>query len=92
MSPLQALRAVTSDAGLFLDRRDLGRLTPGSTADMVFVRGNPLAAIPSQPDIASIVRNGSVLRPEDLLITDQESLADEPWAVQFKRHWEKQSR
>jgi imidazolonepropionase-like amidohydrolase len=92
MSPLQALRAATSDAGQFLGRRDLGRLTPGSTADMVFVRGNPLAAIPSQPDIASIVRNGSVLRPEDLLITDQESLADEPWAVQFKRHWEKQSR
>ena len=92
MSPLHALRAATSDAALFLGRHDLGRLTSGSIADMVFVRGNPLVTISSQPDIALVVRNGEVYRPEDLLIPDQESLAGEPWAAQFKSRWEKQNR
>ena len=89
MSPAQALRAATSDAAAFLGRRDLGSLVPGSAADMVLVRGNPLDAIPSRPDIAMIIRKGVVYRREDLLAAEQESLDDEPWALQFKRHWKK---
>ena len=92
MSPTQALRAATSDAAAFLGRHDLGSLTPGSTADMVFVRGDPLDAIPSRPDIAMTVRSGVAYSPEDLLTAEQEGLADEPWAVQFKRHWERRNR
>ena len=89
MSPAQALRAATSDAAAFLGRRDLGSLVPGSAADMVLVRGNPLDAIPSRPDIAMIIRKGVVYRREDLLAAEQERLDDEPWAHQFKRHWKK---
>jgi len=92
MSPQQALRAATYDAAAFLGRPDLGSLTEGSAADMVMVRGNPLDAIPSRPDIATIVRNGVVYRPENLLAAEQETLMDDPWAVQFKRHWEKRGR
>ena len=92
MSPSQALRAATSDAAAFFGRPELGSLTPGSAADMVFVKGNPLAAIPSRPEIAMIVRDGVVYRPEDLLAAEQESLADEPWATQFRRHWERRGR
>jgi len=88
MSPPQALRAATSDAAAFLGRQELGSLTPGSAADMVLVRGNPLDAIPSRPDIAMIIHNGVVYRPEDLLAVVEQGLEDEPWAVQFKRHWE----
>jgi len=52
MSPTQALCAATSAAAVFLDRSELGRLTPGSVADMVLVRGNPVDAIPSRPDMS----------------------------------------
>ena len=92
MSPQQALRAATSDAAAFLGRDELGSLSPGSAADMVLVRGNPLERVPSRPDIVMTVRNGVVYRPEDLLPATQQSLEDEPWAVQFQRHWERRTR
>ncbi len=92
MSPQQALRAATSDAAAFLGRRELGRLSPGSAADMVFVRGNPLERIPSRPDIVMIIHNGVVYRPEDLLVAVEQSLEDEPWAIAFKRHWDRRTR
>jgi hypothetical protein len=89
MSPMHALRAATSAAAAFLGRHDLGGLTPGSAADMVVVRGNPLDAIPSRPDIVMTVQGGVAYRPEDLLAVPQDSLADEPWAAQFSRHYAK---
>ena len=92
MSPQEALRTATSDAAAFLDRRELGRLSPGSAADMVFVRGNPLDRIPSRPDVAMVVHNGVVYRPEDLPVAAEQSLEDEPWATQFRRHWERRTR
>jgi hypothetical protein len=88
MTPTQALRAATADAAAFLGRKDLGSLAPGSAADLVLVRGNPLDAIPSRPGIATVVRSGVVYRPDDLLATEAEGLDDEPWAEQFRRHWE----
>jgi len=87
MSPQQALRAATCGPAAFLGRHDLGNLKPRSAADMVVLRGNPLEAIPSRPDIAMVVRGGVVHRPEDLMAAQQESPADEPWAAQFRRHW-----
>ena len=92
MSPQQALRAATSDAAAFLGRHELGRLSPGSAADMVLIRGNPLECIPSRPDIVMIIHNGVVYRQEDLLAAVEQSLEDEPWAIQFKRHWERRTR
>ncbi len=89
MSPTQAICAATSAAAAFLGRPDLGRLTPGSAADMVLVRGNPLDAIPSSPDILMTVQRGVAYRPEDLLAVQADSFVDEPWAVQFRRHYEK---
>jgi len=91
LSPQQALCAATSNAAAFIGRPELGSLHPGSEADMVLVRGNPLDSIPWRPDIAMVVQNGLVYRPKDLLAEVDLSLADEPWAVQFKRHWEKRT-
>ena len=91
MSPTHALRAATSAAADFLDRRDIGRLAPGAAADMVVVRGNPLEEIPSRPDIAMTVQGGEAYRPEDLLAAQDNSLADEPWADQLRRHYETRS-
>ena len=92
MSPHQALRAATSDAAAFCDRKELGRLSAGAVADMVVVKGNPLESIPARPDIAMVVHNGEVYRPKDLLAAagrDDSSLDDEPWAVQFELHWQR---
>jgi hypothetical protein len=91
MSPSQALRAATADAASFLGRKELGTLAPGSVADMVLVRGNPLDAIPSRPEIVMVIRDGVVYRPADLLAAEGASLEDEPWAEQFRRHWEKRN-
>ena len=92
MSPEQALRAATSDAATFCDRKELGRLSAGSVADMVVVKGNPLERIPARPEIAMTIHNGKVHRPEDLLAEAEQagaSLDDEPWAVQFEHHWQR---
>ena len=92
MSPQQSLRAATSGAAAFLGRDDLGRLGAGATADVVFVRGNPIDRIPERPDIAMVVRNGSVWRPKDLLAAAEPAareLGEDPWASQFERHWGK---
>ena len=90
MSPQQALRAATSAAARFLGRHELGRLSPGAAADMVVVKGNPLQRIPSRPDIVNVILDGVFYRPADLLAHTREAssiLEDEPWALQFERHW-----
>ena len=92
MSPAQALRGATSDAAAFCGRHELGRISPGSVADMVFVRGNPLECIPSRPDIVKTIHHGVVYRPKDLLAATNWAdfpLEDEPWAIQFEHHGKK---
>lgn len=92
MSPERAIRAATSDTAAYLGRPELGRLSSGAVADLVLVRGNPLDAIPDKPDVLLTLHNGSLYRPKDLLARDEASLDDEPWARQFKQHWEHQQR
>lgn len=89
MSAEQALRAATSDAAAFLGHPELGQLSRGSAADMVFVRGHPADRIPEEPDIPLVVCHGVGYRPRDLLA---EAGVDgrgqpEPWALQFEAHW-----
>ena len=89
MSPQQALCAATSKAAAFLGHPELGRLCAGAAADIVVVRGNPLDRIPEKPDIAAIVRQGVVHRPEDLVAEagkDVAALGAEPWGLQFALH------
>ena len=89
LSPTQALRAATSTAATFMGQSHLGRLRPGSTADMVVVRGNPMARIPETPAIAVVIRHGVVHRPDDLLVaaeTAVSTLKDEPWGIQLALH------
>src|SRR6185295_12762270 len=46
MKPVDALRAATATAATVLDRgSDLGRLTEGARADLLAVRGDPLADV-----------------------------------------------
>ena len=89
LSPIQALRAATSDAATFLRQSQLGRLRPGSAADLVLVRGNPTEQIPEKPDIVGVIRQGVAYRPDDLLAaakTAISTLNEEPWGIQFRKH------
>ncbi len=90
MSPEKAIRAATVDAASYLGKSELGRLSPGSVADLVFVRGNPLEAISERPEVVMTLHNGALYRPTELLAKEEVSLEDEPWARQFKQHSERQ--
>jgi len=92
MSPERAIRAATVDAATYLDKPELGRLSPGSVADLVFVRGNPLEAISEKPDILMTLHHGALYRPTELLAKEEVGLEDEPWARQFKQHGERQKK
>jgi imidazolonepropionase-like amidohydrolase len=63
MTPMQAIVASTSVPAELLRRSDLGTLAPGKLADVVAVRGDPLADIGSLADPAHIrlvVKDGRV--------------------------------
>jgi len=89
MSAPQALRTATSGAADFLGRPELGRLRPGCTADAVLVRGDPTRAVPAEPDIAAVYREGERFEPARLL-ADAEAgrfdLEGDPWTEQFRAH------
>lgn len=92
MSPLNALRAATSDAAAFLRKPELGSVRVGSAADMAFVRGNPTGSIPAHPEVVAVLRCGAVYDPRKLLaesLTDEAMLDEgEPWSRQFRAHSE----
>lgn len=99
MSPEKALRAATSDASTFLQRPELGHLLPNTMADLVVVRGNPLATIPESPEIVHVVKAGHSFNRRDLLEQACNPLHDglakagldpqapDPWVVQFELHY-----
>ena len=60
MTPLDAIRTVTVNAGAFLRRDDVGNLRAGSLADMIVVREDPLKNLGSlrNPDV--VIVNGRV--------------------------------
>ena len=90
MSPERAIRAATVDAASYLGKSELGRLSPGSVADLAFVRGNPLEGIPAMPDVVMTLHHGTLYRSSELLPREEGPLDDEPWARQFKQHLERQ--
>ncbi|CAN5577062.1 amidohydrolase family protein [soil metagenome] len=62
MPPLAALRAATVGGAEACGLTDRGRLVPGSRADILAVRGDPLADISRITDPILVVANGQVIR------------------------------
>ena len=60
--PLRALRAATTEAADLLERPDLGRLAPGSAADIVAVDGNPLEDIQAMGRVEFVMKGGEIIR------------------------------
>ncbi len=62
LTPLRALRAATSVAAELLGREELGVLAPGKLADIVAMRGDPLADIGATATVDFVMKDGVVFR------------------------------
>lgn len=63
MTPARALRSATLDAARLLGREEeLGSVAPGKYADLVAVRGDPLADLSVLRDVAFVMKGGAVFR------------------------------
>ena len=65
MPPAEALRAATVHAAELLGRDDLGRLAPGSVADLVAMPGDPLQDIAVVKKVDFVMKDGKVVRSPD---------------------------
>lgn len=62
MTPLEAIRAATVNAAEALSKSgDLGRIAPGRFADLVAVRGDPLADVTELERVAVVLKGGEVV-------------------------------
>ena len=65
MSPAEAILAATREAAIVLHRTDeLGSVEPGKVADLVAVRGDPLADIELLTNIGFVMKDGVVYKQD----------------------------
>lgn len=62
MTPLEAIRTATLNAAEALGRDDLGALEPGRFADLVAVKGDPLADVTVLESVAAVVKGGELVK------------------------------
>lgn len=63
MTPLQAIQAATINAATLLGKQQqLGSITAGKFADMIAVKGNPLAEIQLLEQVDWVMKNGDVVK------------------------------
>jgi imidazolonepropionase-like amidohydrolase len=71
MTPVQAIRAATSDAALLMGWQDrIGSLQAGKFADLVAVAGDPLADITELERVQFVMKDGHVLKTDMYLRTN----------------------
>jgi imidazolonepropionase-like amidohydrolase len=63
LSPMEVLRAATSNAALALHRSDIGAIRLGARADLVLLDKNPLEDLRNTRSIALVIHNGLAYDP-----------------------------
>jgi imidazolonepropionase-like amidohydrolase len=67
LTPLQALQTATwNPASYFGKTAEWGTISPGKTADLVVLRGNPLVDIANTRAVAAVVADGRYYSPREL--------------------------
>ena len=61
LTPRDVILSATRDAARLLGRDDLGTLEPGNLADLLIVRGDPLANIEAIGEVVLVIRDGRVV-------------------------------
>ena len=61
-TPLQAIRAATTVSAELIDQPELGRVAPGMLADVIGVRGDPLADITATQRVGFVMKDGKVYK------------------------------
>jgi imidazolonepropionase-like amidohydrolase len=62
MTPMRAIQAATRVNAQIINRRDLGSIEPGKTADIIAVSGNPLFDIVALSHVEVVVKDGTVYK------------------------------
>lgn len=64
-TPAKALRSATSDAAELLGKsKDLGRIAPGCFADLIAVKGDPLADVKTLEKVGFVMKGGKIFRDQ----------------------------
>ncbi len=58
LTPMEALRAATANAGRFFGRPEIGRIAPGALADLVLLARDPTADIHNTTSIQAVIADG----------------------------------
>ena len=65
MPPMQAIKAATSTAADLLDMQgELGVIAPGAYADIIAVKGDPLANVEALKNVSFVMKDGSVFKQQ----------------------------
>lgn len=67
LSTAAILRAATASAADTVGRPDLGRIAPGSAADLILVKGNPFHRLADARAVTVVIARGRVFDPRTLL-------------------------
>lgn len=62
LTPLEAVRAATSDAAKVIGRPELGVLEPGRPADVIVCRENPAGDLSALEDVMLVIRDGMIFK------------------------------
>ena len=62
MTPIEAIRSATLNAAEALGRSDVGTLEAGRFADLVAVKGDPLADVTVLENVAAVIKGGEIVR------------------------------
>jgi imidazolonepropionase-like amidohydrolase len=65
MTPMQAIQSATVNAADLIGHSELfGSITPGKSADIIAVHGDPLADVRTLENVAFVMKEGTVYKTD----------------------------